>query len=286
MRESLFNDISKNVLYENDISYRIVCNIAKIYWSNQYKKELCKLGLMIIKPEAIITGKTAEIFSILKNAGYELIYFAKKNINATCTKELWKYSWIYASLEHILINQKLFSLCDSLILILRTQNAYTKPVPEMLTDLKGSALECKRKPYQIRSKITPINYVLNYVHTSDDIDDFIREIGILLDWDDLIQVFKSMESNYTIPYPNIEVANLYEQKYTLDKWLNNIYAKMNISNIASSDKTYILKYMQILKKQENAKITLEFLNILCLYELIEWDFETIVVLSSNINYLQ
>ncbi len=66
----------------------------------------------------------------------------------------------------------------------------------MLTKLKGSAFESKREPYQIRWKIKPINYVLNYVHTSDDSSDFLREVGILLDWDELIQAFEAMVSNH------------------------------------------------------------------------------------------
>lgn len=276
----------KMALYENEIPYRIACNMAKIYWPNQYKKELHKYGLMLIKPEAIITGKTSAIFSILHASGYDLIYFVRKNIGSVRTAEMWKFSWLHSSLEYILVNQKLFSVCDSLILILRTRNPGTKSACEMLTNLKGPALESERKPNQVRWKIKPINYVLNHVHTSDDSTDFLREIGILLDWDELLQVFEAIVSNHVISYPIIEEPALPEQDYTLANWLNNIYTRIDVSGISASDKKYIMKNIQILRTYTGQKITLNFLRVLCQYELIQWNFETVVVLSNNINYLE
>lgn len=286
MFDFIGNVTEKNILYENEIPYRMACNMVKMYWSDQYKKELHKYGLMLIKPEALIMGKTPEIFSILHATGYELIYFVRKNIDATRTSEMWKFSWLNSSLERILVNQKLFSVYDSLILILRSQNFGAKSACEMLTDLKGSAFESKRKPHQIRWKIRPINYILNYIHTSDDSNDFLREIGILLDWDELIQVFEAIASNHIISYPTIEKSASLKQDYTLSNWLNNIYDKIEISNLSTPDKNYIMKNIQILKSYTGQKITLNFLRVLCQYELIKWDFETIVVLSNNINYLK
>ena len=215
MIDFIGNDIEKNTLYENEIPYRMVCNMVKMYWSNQYKEELRKYGLMLIKPEALIMGKASEIFSILHATGYELIYFVQKNIGAVRTSEMWKFSWLNSSLEHILVNQKLFSVYDSLILILRSRNFGTKSACQMLTDLKGSAFKSERAPHQIRWKIRPINYVLNYVHTSDDSNDFLRELGILLDWDELIQVFEAIVSNHTISYPSIDKPAAPKQDYTL-----------------------------------------------------------------------
>lgn len=47
-----------------------------------------------------------------------------------------------------------------------------------------------------------------------------------------------------------------------------------------------MKKIQILKKYTGEKITLNFLRVLCQYELIQWNFETIVIISNNINYLE
>lgn len=286
MIDFIDNVTDKNTLYKNEIPYRIVSNMLNMLLTNQYEKELHKYGLMLIKPEALIMGKTSEIFSILHTEGYELIYFVRKNIGPTRTFEMWKFSWLNSSMENILVNQKLFSLCDSMILILRSQNNGTKSTCEMLTELKGPALESKRKPYQIRWKIKPINHMLNYVHTSDDSNDFLREIGILLDLDELVQVFEAIKSNRIISYPIIEKNSLSKSDYTLTNWLNNICNRIETSNLSTLDKNYIMKEIQIYKNNSQKKITLDFICILCQYKLIEWNFETIVVLSNNISYLK
>ena len=286
MIDFIGNDIEKNTLYKNEIPYRMVCNMIKMYWPHQYKEKLRKYGLMIIKPEAIIMGKASEIFSILHSSGYELIYFVRKKIDALRTSEMWKFSWVNSSLEHILVNQKLFSTYDSLILILCLQSSNSKSACQMLTDLKGSAFKSEREPHQIRWKIRPINYMLNYVHTSDDSNDFMREIGILLDWEELLQVFKAIASNHTIAYPSIDKPVVPKHDYTLTNWLNNICDRLKISELSTPDKDYIMKKIQILKKYTGEKITLNFLRVLCQYELIQWNFETIVIISNNINYLE
>lgn len=280
------DSINKNSLYKNEISYRIVKNMAEIYWSQQNISELHKYGLMLIKPETILIGKALTIFSMLQSYEFEVVYFLQKKICPTCISEMWKFSWINASLERIFINQKLFSTYESLILILRVRTPSEKSACELLTDLKGSANACERKPYQIREKIKPINYILNYVHTSDDQHDFLREIGILLDWEELIQAFEAMASNRIIPYPNVDESYLPKLDLTLDSWLENIYINMEGSLISPYDRKYIIKNIQIMKSNNEQKITLDFLYVLCRNKLIHWDFETIATISNHINYMQ
>ena len=274
----------KSSLYENEIPYRMVKNIAEIYYSHQYMSELQRYGLLLIKPETILLGKTQSIFSILRASEYELVYFLYKKICPTCISEMWRFSWINSSFERIFVNQKLFSTYESFILILRTRVLGKKTTCELLTDLKGSADEGERKPYQIREKIKPINYILNYIHTSDDQYDFLRELGILLDWEELIQAFDAMATNRIIPYPNTDEVYFSTLNFSLDNWLEKINANMESSLISLSDRKYIIENIKNLKNSYNQKITLNFLYVLIRNKLICWDFETIVIISNNIAY--
>lgn len=276
----------KSSLYENEIPYRTVKDIAEIYYSNQYMSELQRYGLLLIKPETILLGKTQSIFSILRASEYELVYFLYKKICPTCISEMWRFSWVNSSLERIFVNQKLFSTYKSLILILRNRVLGKKTTCELLTDLKGSANEGERKPYQIREKIKPINYILNYVHTSDDQYDFLRELGILLDWEELIQAFDAMTSNCIIPYPHTDKVYFSRFNFSLDNWLKKIYTNMESSLISLSDRKYIIKNIKNLKNSYNPQITLNFLYVLIRNKLICWDFETIVIISNNIAYMK
>ncbi len=277
---------AKSSLYKDEVPYKIVKNMAEIYWSDHYMSELHKYGLMLIKPEALLLGKTQSIFSILQASGYELVHFFYKRIGHSCTSELWKFSWINSSLERIFVNQKLLSSFNSLILILCSKVPSKQSACESLTDLKGSANDRERKSYQIREKIKPINYILNYVHTSDDQYDFLRELGILLDSEELIQAFDAMASKRIISYPNINESNFSKSNFSLDSWLDSIYINMENLLIPISDKKYIIDNIQMLKSNPKQKITLIFLYVLSRNKLICWNLETFVVISNNIDYMQ
>ena len=87
MSELTSNANFKKTIYKNEISYRMVISMAEMYWSCQYKKEMLRYGLMLIKPDALMMGKISEIFSILQEAGYELIYYVRKNIGSARSAE-------------------------------------------------------------------------------------------------------------------------------------------------------------------------------------------------------
>lgn len=104
MIDFIGNNAKKDTLYENEIPYRTVCNMVKMCCPNQYKMELYKYGLTLIKPEAIIMGKAYEIFTILHAAGFELIYLVHKNLDATCVSEMWQIFLAKFQFGHILLN--------------------------------------------------------------------------------------------------------------------------------------------------------------------------------------
>lgn len=280
------NEVSdKKILYQEEIPFRIAQNLAKMYWSEQWYNKLFKIGLLIIKPEAIMLGKVSKILDIISENEFELIYSSYKKLNIEQTSAMWKFAWRNASVERILINQKLFSLCNSLILILRYKKPTVFSACEMLTDLKGPSLPEMRKPYQIRNQIQPINYILNYVHTSDEIADFLRELGILFDWTELIHIYNLLNLNNSIPFTYIEQEIIEEKQYSLSSWIKKICLRMETSSIVIPNKTYIYNLLYEIESYPNYKISLKLLQILCQYNLLTWNFETIVVLSNHIEYM-
>ena len=63
MIDFIGNDIEKNTLYKNEIPYRMVCNMIKMYWPHQYKEKLRKYGLMIIN-QKLLSWEKHQKFSI------------------------------------------------------------------------------------------------------------------------------------------------------------------------------------------------------------------------------
>lgn len=280
------NFTEKNILYQEEISYCMSVCLAQMYWSDKYENVLYKYGMAIIKPEAIMLGKVNDILSIIKTAGFEIVYISQKTLTEEQTNQMWKYSWTDASIERILINQKLFSVCFSIILVLRYKFDMKMSACEILTELKGGANPEKRKPHQIRSLIKPINLILNYIHSSDEIADFIREIGILFNWDEVVNIYKLISSDNKISFCYKEQEPIYLSEVSLKIWLKNIYCNIEKINVNYTCKMYIENVLKQLANRSDYKIPLRLLQILCKYNLIDWDFETIVILSNHIKYMR
>lgn len=280
------NYIRKSNLYQDEIDYRISVCSAQMYWSDKYKNVLYRYGLAIIKPEAIMLGKVNNILSIIKTAGFEIVYVSQKKLTEEQTNQMWKYSWKNASIERILINQKLFSVCFSIILILRYKFNLKMSACEILTDLKGPSNPEKRKSYQIRSLIKPLNLILNYIHTSDEIVDFLREIGILFSWDEVVNIYKLISANSIESFYYTEKQPLYISKLSLKAWLKNLYCNIKENDIHYTCIKHIENVLLSHLDSPDYKIPLSLLQILCKYNLINWNFETIVILSNHIEYMR
>lgn len=285
MSKSLNKESLKNKIYQQETPFRITTSLAQIYWSDQWKQKVNELGLLIIKPEAIMMNKVKDILNIVTKSGFEIVYHSHKKLTEVQVFEMWKFGWKDASIERILINQKLFSICNSIILVLRYKKASKLSACEIATDLKGPALPEKRKSYQIRSQIEPLNYILNYVHTSDETADYLRELGILFDWDELIYIWDIINSQKTIQPLIIKEHFFKEQDFSLKLWLKEVSKSIRKDSIPFYIKTCIQNELTIIEKNSNYKISLKLILMLCQYDIITWDFKNIIILSNNIKYM-
>lgn len=272
------------VNYKQEISYNISEQLAQLYWSDCYDK-LNKIGLMIIKPEAIYLNKVGLILNILEKHNFELIIAYNKKLTPSQTNEIWKNSWINSSNERILINHKLFSSCDSIILFLRYRKYSKYSTCELLTNLKGPAIPKNRKPWQIRSIIQPINLILNYVHTSDTTGDLLREVGIIFDIKEIIQIFNNIDSNFTSSFDEIDIINMNTNISTYENWIYGILETIINSDINSREKEIMIKQLQNHLQHSENMLSFELLILLSKYEFINWNFSSIVIISNHIKYL-
>lgn len=62
MIDFIGNDIEKNTLYKNEIPYRMVCNMIKMYWPHQYKEELTQIWADAYKTRSYNHGKSIRNF--------------------------------------------------------------------------------------------------------------------------------------------------------------------------------------------------------------------------------
>lgn len=160
------------------------------------------VALLVIKPDAEFMNRIPLIVQWLFSNGYEILYMSELYVTHTQATELWKYQWSAASIDRIIVNEKLMEMEHSFLLLLRNKE-YTatnnEPLSVHLTEQKGVANEALRSEYHLRSILKPLNIILNYVHTADEPADIIREIGILCGTYELPNVYASILSGHIKP---------------------------------------------------------------------------------------
>lgn len=272
---------TKFTYLSNNCSFKITEELFRYYWHDEFYKYLFPYCLLIIKPECIAFGRNAKLIKLLKEYKFELVYYKYCLLSPLQVLSNWEYSWQNVTLEHIFINQKLLTHDKSIILILKNTTRTEISACEFLTDLKGSAIEEKRKDYQIRTKLAPLNTSINFIHTSDTIFDFVYELGIFFSYNDLKSIIEIIDHANPISFDT-----LLSQQY---KHINLPSSDLCLENVIHKiEKVYPSKN-EIVEKLLNIKMNkdifdMDFILKLESESVFQWDWEWLLIISSYINY--
>lgn len=80
------------------------------------------VALLVIKPDAELMNRIPLIVQWLFLNGYEVLYMSELYVTHTQTTELWKYQWSTASIDRIIVNEKLMEMEHSFCCYLGTKN--------------------------------------------------------------------------------------------------------------------------------------------------------------------
>jgi len=193
-------------IYRQDFYYEMSISCALDILQDNVLPCLSNIALLIIKPDAEAMGRIPLIIQLLSSSGYEIAYMRELHITHTQTTELWKYQWSAASIDRIIVNEKLMEMGHSFLLILKNRQytaSINHPLSAFLTKQKGSADAELRSAEHFRSVLKPLNIILNYIHTADEPADVVRELGILLSADELLNMYKGILCEGVTPYSAI-----------------------------------------------------------------------------------
>lgn len=279
--------------YLNDLYFKTSFKIANKVLESKMSI-LSNYALMVVKPETMLFQKLNILLNLIYANDFIIIYCKKENINSAQTMTLWEPSWDNTTIERILLNQKLFELSNSLVLILKYVGSKKCIASEYLTFLKGSSNKEIRSKDSFREKLQSPNFLINFIHTSDDIENFIREIGIFFSCDKLLNIYNFKINDYN-------KGNI-EQSRNICELLNNIINNTNKSNNSidfdCDERFYVFlnnikekihaedKYInQLLSKAyKNKRISNELLWKLIKNGVIEWDIDSLSILTLYTNY--
>lgn len=145
------------------------------------KDRLHRFGFILFSPDATTTGVYCDAIKIIRSQGLLFNAFLWTRLQP------WQVNYIYeknrktsASGEYIhSLVDKLFSLDYSLACLVQAPyNFETQSVPAFLRDLKGPSDPRKLQPHHLRSMLGAGNKVLNFVHTSDTLEETQREAAL------------------------------------------------------------------------------------------------------------
>lgn len=289
----LTSSLKKQEIFSNDFYFELSYEVASRILNNKMKTILKNHVFLLIKPETFITNKIDILIKDLKEHHFELVYVSLKLINHTQISELWKYMWSGASLMRIITNQEYYSRYMSGLLILRNTKYNDTDLCSFMTKIKGSSSTGHYKESTIRYRMNSINTFLNYIHSPDEIADFMREIAVFFQWDDLNKIYNRIFHESSIDFYELEnLATTYPYKASplpceliLDTLLQNIQKRIPLANQDSQELALSDIYNKLLAiKRKNIKFTYDLYSQMCSEGIFEWSWPMFIFVTTYMDF--
>lgn len=289
----LTNSPIKKTIFSTDFYFELSYEIAKQVLKADIPSFLKNYTFLLIKPEAFITRKINVLIKELKNYNFELVHFSIKFITHTQISELWKYMWSGASLIRIIVNQEYYSKYKCGFLILRNIHYTGQDLCAYLADIKGKALKGKYKDPDIRYRMNSINTFLNHIHSPDEIADFMREIAVFFEWEELTIIYQKILNNEIADYFELENAvieypftsNAISPELILTSLIQNVQNKMQVS-IQENQKNNLFRiYEELLSiNRAKKKFTYRLLEEMRKENILLWNWPMFILLTTYMEY--
>jgi nucleoside diphosphate kinase len=141
-------------------------------------------GLLLVKPDAVAGRRLDATLRWLAEREVAIVAAERCRLTRRTIRALWQYQWNLATRDRRDLADLLMPSVESLLLLLRPgagQGRDDVPFTLTLNQMKGPADPEARAPGQLRHALGKENYLLNFVHTTDEPADTVREIGVLFE---------------------------------------------------------------------------------------------------------
>lgn len=202
----------KRELFAVDTYFRETWDDIRDAWSEERAvAEARRLAFMVFKPDAIVGRRILPALDFLAEHGFRPASYATFRYTRHTIREAWRYQFNIASRQRIAIVDILLPTTDSLFVLLRDEAGDGRvSAAERLTDLKGSTKQAEQLPHHLRSRLRSTAPLLNFVHTSDEPADVVRELGVYFDVPQRLKIIADVEGRAD---RHDEVSSFAEQLY-------------------------------------------------------------------------
>jgi hypothetical protein len=186
-------------LRHGDVTWRALTRIpdkARLYGPEGYFREgfadarrvlarnmevaLRHSALLVIKPDALATGKARSIVELLHLHGFAIASVTRPSLTRLHWREMWRYQLSAATVDRLAVYD-LILIGDMLALLLYHPGPLDVPATVWLSGLKGPSTISSQPPGCLRRRIAQPNRLFSCFHTADEPADLLRELAILFD---------------------------------------------------------------------------------------------------------
>lgn len=262
-----------------DIQFTIskkICN--DLINNNEYL--LHNLALIILKPECLAMNKVNYAIQVLHEFGFEPIYIKIKKLSQNQAMSLWQYGWKNANTERIILNFQAATWKESAILILRDTNKLHEDSCMFLNNFKGSSINSSSNSHTIRGRLGTINNYINFVHCSDNYDEFVRELFILLDITDFIELIDIVKLNKVCTYELIrDIFDPYINELKVGDLLLQFKTYINYLISKTNNMSDNLLHQKLVKAYKDRIISTDLFVELLTKHQIMWTWEELLIFT-------
>jgi len=153
-----------------------------------------ELAAILFKPDGVACQVVKPALEFLAARDFTPLAAQPVRLDRQITRWMWLYRFNVASVERVRLHDLIHAAGDSVLVMLRDDRAAGGPIPGTvrLTAAKGSSRPERRTGDQLRTYLRNENRILNFLHTSDEPADLVRELGILLDRDERRRLLTSV----------------------------------------------------------------------------------------------
>ncbi|MFD2467940.1 hypothetical protein [Amycolatopsis silviterrae] len=141
---------------------------------------LWDLALVVVKPEALVSGRMAAVRRFLDAHGLSVVSSFDVELDAARSNALWSYPWVKATTDrirlHVMMSEREPSRC---LLVRRNARGGRTPLTMWLAERKGSSNGNRRTDGQLRAVLGMTNRMIAFVHCPDEPADLLRDMYVL-----------------------------------------------------------------------------------------------------------
>lgn len=189
---------------------------AQHAFGEQAVRSLQRIAVIAIRPESILGRKGSEILQYMRASGFRPVIAQEFRYDRRKVREIWRFQWNTATLDRMRLSDLLHTFADSL-LVFFIDDRPERGVPGSvrLAGLKGSSIPWERQPHHLRSYVGAPNRMMVFVHCCDEPIDIARELSILLELNQIEDVYRRLNN----------VLNGQEEEEDVEAALANVYAR-------------------------------------------------------------